>query len=74
MQDMGNLTIRVPEPLRRELEKLGRQQQRPVSEIVRESLRRYIAGEKFQSLRRRTLPFAEAQGLLVDEDVFKAIS
>jgi len=45
-----------------------------VSDIVRESLRRYIAAERFRAIRRKTLPFSEAQGLLTDEDVFKALS
>ena len=35
---------------------------------------RFVAIERFRALRRRTLPFAEAQGLLTDEDVFRAIS
>ena len=42
--------------------------------VVRDSLRRHIAVEKFRALRRIALPFAEAQGLLTDEDVFRAIS
>ena len=71
---MGNLTIRIPKALLRELQDLSRQQNRPVSEIARDCLRRYVASERFQVLRARTLPFAEAQGLLTDEDVFEAIS
>ena len=74
MSYMSTLTIRIPDPLRRELEKLSRQKQQPLSDVVRDSLRRYIALERFQALRRQTLPFAEAQGLLTDEDIFKAIS
>ena len=38
------------------------------------SLRRYVAVEKFHSFRKKALPFAEAQGFLTDKDVFKAIS
>jgi len=71
---MGNLTIRIPEELRKQLEQLCEQQRRPLSEVVRDSLRRYVAAQRFQALRRKTLPFAEAQGLLADEDVFEAIS
>ena len=71
---MSNLNVRIPEPLRRALQDLGRRQKRPVSEIVRDSLNRYVAAERFKALRRKTMPFAEAQGLLTDEDVFKAIS
>jgi predicted transcriptional regulator len=71
---MNTLTIRLSEDLRSDLQKISREQDKPVSDIVRESIRRYVAVEKFRSLRRKALPFAEAQGFLTDEDVFKAIS
>ncbi len=74
MYCMSNLTIRIPKKLKQELETLCEQQNRPVSDVVRESLRRYVSLEKFRRLRRKTLPFAEAQGLLADEDIFGAIS
>jgi predicted transcriptional regulator len=74
MYYMSTMTVRIPDPLRRELEKLSRQKKLPLSDLVRDSLRRYVAVERFQSLRAKTLPFAEAQGILTDEDVFKAIS
>jgi predicted transcriptional regulator len=70
----NTLTIRLPDALRRDLEKLSRQKHRPLSDVVRDSLARYVALERFQALRRKTLPFAEAQGFLTDEDVFKAVS
>lgn len=71
---MNTLTIRLPDDLRADLQKLSQEQNKPVSDIVRESIRRYVAVEKFRALRKRVLPFAEAQGFLTDEDVFKAIS
>ena len=71
---MTTLTIRLPRDLRAELEKLSRAEQKAVSDIVRESIRRYVAIEKFRALRKKTLPFAEAQGFLTDEDIFRAIS
>jgi predicted transcriptional regulator len=71
---MNTLTIRLPEDLRDDLQKLSEEQRKPVSDIVRESIRRYVAVEKFRSLRKKVLPFAEAQGFLTDEDVFNAIS
>jgi predicted transcriptional regulator len=71
---MSNLTIRIPKTLHKELKTLCERKRRPVSEFVRDALRRSIAVEKFQTLRRKTLPFAEAQGFLTDEDVFEAIS
>ena len=71
---MSNLTVRIPASLQQELRRLSRRQHRPLSEVVRDSLRKYVAAEKFQALRGKALPFAEAQGFLTDEDVFKAIS
>ena len=71
---MNTLTVRIPEKLRAELKRIGRQQNKPVSDLVRDSIRRYVAIEKFRSLRKKVLPFAEAQGLVTDEDIFKAIS
>ena len=71
---MNTLTIRIPDELRADLQKISRDQNKPVSDVVRKSLRRYVAIEKFRSLRRKVLPFAEAQGFITDEDVFKAIS
>ncbi len=71
---MNTLTVRLPDDLRADLKKISREQSKPVSDLVRESIRRYIAVERFRALRRKVLPFAEAQGFLTDEDVFKAIS
>ncbi len=71
---MSTLTIRLPEQLRNDLKKLSQQEHKAVSDIVRESLRRHVAVQKFRSMRRGILPFAEAQGLVTDEDVFKALS
>lgn len=71
---MATLTIRLPDRLRCDLEKLSKERGRAAGEIVRDSLRRYLAIERFRSLRERALPFAEAQGLLTDEDIFKTVS
>ena len=71
---MNTLTIRLPDELRADLQRLSREQSKPISDIVRESIRRYVAVERIRVLRRKVLPFAEAQGILTDEDVFKAIS
>ena len=71
---METLTIRLPDDLKDDLQKLSQEQNKPVSDIVRESIRRYVAVERFRALRKKVLPFAEAQGFLTDEEVFKAIS
>jgi predicted transcriptional regulator len=71
---MSTLTLRIPDDLKDQLEELSRQLQRPTSELVRESIRRYIVTEQLKAIRRATVPLAEAQGFLTDEDIFKAIS
>ena len=71
---MNTLTVRLPKELRSELEDISQEQRKPVSDLVRESIRRYVALERFRALRKRVLPFAEAQGFVMDEDVFKAVS
>jgi metal-responsive CopG/Arc/MetJ family transcriptional regulator len=68
------LTIRLPVDLREELQEISKTEAKPLSDLVRDSLRRYVATYKFRKLRQRTLPFAESQGLLTDEDIFKVIS
>jgi len=64
----------MPDKLRTDLKKISREQKKPVSDVVRDSVRRYVAIEKFRVLRKKVLPFAEAQGFVTDEDIFKAIS
>jgi predicted transcriptional regulator len=68
------LTIRIPDDLRKGLMELSKNENKPLSDIVRESLKRYLAIHRFRQMRNMTLPFAEAQGILSDEDVFRMIS
>ena len=49
---MTTLTIRLPDDLRNELDIISRDENKAVSDIVRESLRRYVAVERFRALRR----------------------
>ena len=71
---MTTLTIRLDPKLDQALERIAKRTGRTKSEIAREALERQIAVARFRELRAKTLPFAEAQGLLSDEDVFRAIS
>ncbi|NWF97481.1 MAG: ribbon-helix-helix protein, CopG family [Nitrospirae bacterium] len=68
------ITIRLPANLQKELNNVVKADRTSRSEIVREAVSRYLALRRFQQIRKKVLPFAEAQGLLTDEDVFKAIS
>ncbi len=67
------LTIRLPFQIKKELSRLSREEKTPISDIVRESLARYVATRRFRKLKNMVMPFAEAQGLLTDDDIFKAL-
>ncbi len=68
------ITIRISKDMRKELQAISKTEHKPVSDIVRDSLRKHIAIHRFRKLRKMVLPFAEAQGILTDEDIFKEIS
>jgi Arc/MetJ-type ribon-helix-helix transcriptional regulator len=67
------MTIRLPAELRKMLDQISKEERLPISDLVRESIRRYAAVYRFRQLRKRVLPFAEAEGLLTDEDIFESI-
>ncbi|MBI4745393.1 MAG: ribbon-helix-helix protein, CopG family [Deltaproteobacteria bacterium] len=68
------ITIRLPKKLQKELNVVTKTEKTSKSEVVREAVSRYLVVKRFQQLRKQVLPFAEAEGLLTDEDIFKAIS
>jgi predicted transcriptional regulator len=68
------VTIRLDPELEKLLDRLCRQTGRSRSDVVREALRRQLSLLRFEQLRRRVLPFAEARGYLTDEDVARNIS
>ena len=68
------ISIRLDKGLKKLLEQIAKKTGRPKSELVREALRRQLTIESYQQLRKRILPFAESQGLLSDEDVWREIS
>jgi predicted transcriptional regulator len=70
----GTLTIRIDEDIERLLDALCKRTGRNRSEIVRDALRRELSLRRFEDLRRRVLPFAEARGYLTDEDVVRDVS
>ncbi len=68
------VTIRLDEDLERRLDAACSRAGKTRSEVMREALRRQLALMQFEQLRERVMPFAEAQGYLTDEDVFRAVS
>lgn len=68
------LTIRLEADLDRELERACAESGRSRGDLVRDALKRQLSLLRFERLRSRTLTFAEAAGLLTDEDVFRLVS
>ncbi len=71
---MATLTIRIDDRLDAELRDVATQTGTGKSAFVREAIRRQLAIARLDQLRRRVVPFAEAQGWLTDEDVFDEVS
>ena len=68
------MTIRLDPAMERELARLAKRTGRSVSDIAREAFARHLRLSRFEDLRNRTMPFAEAAGYLTDEDVFRDVS
>lgn len=71
---MATLTIRLDDKLDAELREVVARTGKSRGDFAREALRREVALARFEELRRRVAPFAEARGWLTDEDVFKEVS
>lgn len=67
------LTVRLTPELGRQLDKVSKEEKIPVSEIVRESLSRYVSVLRFRELQKKAVKKARAQGVYTDEDVFKRL-
>lgn len=68
------ISIRIDSELDKLLSDTAKRTGRAKSDLVREALKRQLAVESFQQLRNTILPFAEAQGLLTDQDIWREIS
>jgi len=69
----NTITVRLPKGVSEKLEYIAKQDGVGVSDIVRESLARYLAVERLERLRERLLPRALKAGIVTDEDAFKAV-
>jgi len=68
------VTIRLDPKLEKLLDRVCSDTGRSRSEVVRDALRRQLTLQLFEDARRKIIPFAEAQGIFTDEDVFKIVS
>lgn len=70
---MSMHSVRIPDSLDDEINQLIGPT-RSKSELIRDALTQYVRREQFKRLRGQVLPFAEAAGLLTDDDVFEFLS
>ena len=70
----STVTIRFDAKVQRELARLSRELGRSRSDLVRDAVDRQLALLRFERSRRALMPYAEAQGVLTDEDVFRDVS
>ena len=68
------LSLRLDADLDPLLGRASKQAGRSRSAVARDALRRQLRLTQFEAIRRRMMPFAEARGLLTDEDVFAQVS
>jgi len=69
-----SISISLPEETKEALDRLSEAEGVTRSEVVREALHEYIYVRRLRKLRSRLMPYAEAQGVYTDEDVFREVS
>ena len=68
------VTISLPQRVRRELDKIAKQEGISRSDVLRQSLEDFLFVRRFRHLRQRMTAAAQAQGVYTDEDVFGRVS
>jgi predicted transcriptional regulator len=68
------ITIRLDHELNLLLTRISQSTGKNKSDIIRQALVRQLRIDQFEEIRRQVLPFAEARGLLIDEDIFSQVS
>jgi metal-responsive CopG/Arc/MetJ family transcriptional regulator len=68
------VTISLPRALRRELDRIAKEEGVSRSDVLRQSLDDFLFVRRFRQLRQRMMAAAQAQGIFTDEDVFTRVS
>lgn len=68
------VTISLPQAVRRELDKVAKEEGISRSDVLRQSLEDFLFVRRFRQLRQRMMAVAQAQGIFTDEDVFTRVS
>lgn len=69
-----SISISIPADLKADLDRFTEAEGVSRSDLFREALREYLFIRRFRELRRELMPYAAAQGLYTDEDVFREFS
>jgi len=67
------ITVRLEESMIPILDEVAKRTNRTRSEIIRDALQRHLWLERFEHLRKRAMPYAEAVGIYTDEDVLEIV-
>ncbi len=68
------ITISLPSGVKKELDRVLREEGLSRSDIIRESLKDFLFARRFRSLRRRMMLRAADQGVPTDQEVFDKVS
>jgi metal-responsive CopG/Arc/MetJ family transcriptional regulator len=68
------VTISLPQAVRRELDKVAKEEGISRSDVLRQSLEDFLFVRRFRQLRQRMMAAAQAKGIFTDEDVFNRVS
>ena len=68
------VTISLPRAVRRELDRVAKEEGISRSDVLRQSLEDFLFARRFRQLRQRMMAAAQAQGIFTDDDVFNRVS
>ena len=69
-----SISISLPPGLKKELDRITKDEGMNRSDVVLESLKEYLFQRRFRALRAKAMVQARARGIFTDEDVFRRIS
>ena len=69
-----SISISLPEDIKAELDRFSESEGVSRSDTVRAALQEYLFIRRLRALRAEMMPYAEAQGVFNDEDVFRIVS
>src|SRR5712692_12074817 len=72
-RSVATVTISLPQAVRRELDRVAKEDGVSRSDVLRQSLEDFLFVRRFRRLRQRMMAAAQAEGIYTDEDVFTRV-